>query len=107
MTGLLFDSQDSRGSGKMTIFPDPPESLESNSIQIMTDHEGNRKIYVARGIQEGLETVDYCPSEAVGNSQPFSGPTESREPDGFFCWPSDQSLFVLLYHYMPTLNKTS
>ena len=27
-------------------------------IQIMTDHEGNRKIYLARGIQEGLETVD-------------------------------------------------
>ena len=29
-------------------------------IQIMTDHEGNRKIYLAQGIQEGLETVDYC-----------------------------------------------
>ena len=58
----------------------------------MTDHEGNRKIYLAQGIQEGLETVDYCP-------------TESREPDGFFCWPRDQSLFVLLYHYMPTVNK--
>ena len=26
-----------------------------NSIQIMTDHEGNRKIYLA---QEGLKTVD-------------------------------------------------
>ena len=25
----------------------------------MTDHEGNRKIYLARGIQEGLETDDY------------------------------------------------
>ena len=62
----------------------------------MTDHEGNRKIYLALGIQEGLETGDYCL---------FSGPTESREPDGFFCWPRDQLLFVLLYHYMPTLNK--
>ena len=30
----------------------------------MTDLEGNRKIYLARGIQEGLETVE-------GNSQPF------------------------------------
>ena len=29
-------------------------------MQIMTDHEGNRKIYLAQGIQEGLETVDYC-----------------------------------------------
>ena len=29
-----------------------------NSIQIMTDHEGNREIYLARGIQEGLKTVD-------------------------------------------------
>ena len=71
----------------------------------MTDHEGNRKIYLARGIQEGLETI--ARGEAEGNSQPFSGPTESREPDGFFCWPRDQSLFVLLYHYMPTLNNTS
>ena len=63
----------------------------------MTDDEGNRKICLARGIQEGLETV---PGEAEGNSQLFPGPTESREPDGFFCCPRDQSLFVLLYHYM-------
>ena len=35
-------------------------------IQIMTDHEGNRKIYLARGIQEGLETVDYCPRRSRG-----------------------------------------
>ena len=66
--------------------------MEVNTIQIMTDHEGNRKIYLARGIQEGLETVDYCP-------------TESREPDGFFCLPRHHSLFALLYHYMPTVNK--
>ena len=26
---------------------------------MMTDHEGNRKIYLARGIQEGLETADH------------------------------------------------
>ena len=43
--------------------------------------------------------------EAEGNSQLLSGPTESREPDRFFCWSRDQSLFVLLYHYMPTVNK--
>ena len=56
----------------------------------MTDHEGNRENYLARGIQEGLETVDYCPKqltiargEAEGNSQLFPGPTESREPDSF------------------------
>ena len=35
-------------------------------IQIMTDHEGNRKIYLAQGIQEGLETVDYCPRRSRG-----------------------------------------
>ena len=45
----------------------------------MTDREGNRKI--------------------SGNSQLFPGPPESLEPDGFLCWPRDQSLFVLLYHY--------
>ena len=58
----------------------------------MTDHEGNRKIYPGNS----LETADYCPRRS---------PTESREPDGFFCWSRDQSLFVLLYHYMPTVNK--
>ena len=61
----------------------------------MTDHEGNRKIYLARGIQEGLETVDYCPRRfAERNSQLFPGLTESREPDRFSCCPRDQSLFV-------------
>ena len=39
------------------------------------------------------------------NSPLFPGPTESKEPDEFFCWPRDQSLFVILYHYMPTVNK--
>ena len=56
----------------------------------MTDHEGNST--VARGEDEG-------------NSQLFPCPTESREPDGLFCWPSDQSLFVSLYHYMPAVHK--
>ena len=37
-----------------------------NIIQIMTDHEGNRKIYLARGIQEGLQSVDYCPRRIRG-----------------------------------------
>ena len=69
----------------------------------MADHEGNRKIYLAQGIQEGLETV--AQGEAEGNSQLFPSPTKSKEPDGFFRWPMDQSLFVLLYHYMPTVNK--
>ena len=27
-------------------------------------------------------------------------PTESRDPDGFSRCPRDQSLFVLLYHYI-------
>ena len=60
----------------------------------MTDHEESRKIYLAQGIQEALETGDYFPRETEGKSQLFSGPTESREPDGFFCWPRDESLFV-------------
>ena len=38
----------------------------SHIIQIMTDHEGNRENYLARGIQEGLETVDYCPRRSRG-----------------------------------------
>ena len=54
MTGKLFDSRDSGGSGKMvchprlrlgrqTIFPDPPESLESNSI---TCHPLDQSLFV-------------------------------------------------------------
>ena len=38
------------------------------TIQIITDHEGNlkisqgqQKIYLAQGVLEDLETVDYCP----------------------------------------------
>ena len=47
----------------------------------MTDHEGTREIGLVRGIQEGLETADYCPrrSRGQGNNQLFPGPTESRE----------------------------
>ena len=71
----------------------------------MTDDEGNRKINLARGIQEGWKQLTIARGEAEGNSQLFPGPTESRVPDGFFCWPRDQSLFVLLYDYMPTVNK--
>ena len=41
----------------------------------MTDHKGNRNIYLARGIQKGLEIVDDCPREAESNSQLFPGPT--------------------------------
>ena len=33
----------------------PLESLESNIIQIMTDHKGDRWYYLARGIKRGLE----------------------------------------------------
>ena len=56
----------------------------------MTDVLASRKIYLALGIQSGLETVDYYP----GNSQLFPGPPESLEPDRFACCPDDQSLFV-------------
>ena len=65
----------------------------------------------SRGQQENLSgsrdsgTADYCPRQSRRYSQLFPGLTESREPDGFFCWPRDQSLFVLLYHYMPTVHK--
>ena len=72
------------------------------SIQIMTDHEGNRNIERFRRAWKQL-TIAW--GEAEGNSQLFPGPPESREPDGYFCWPRDQSLFVLLYHYMPTVHK--
>ena len=35
-----------------------------NIIQIMTDHESNRKIYLARAMHQGLETVDYYPKRS-------------------------------------------
>ena len=50
----------------------------------MTDHEGNRKIYLARWIQEGLETVDYCP-------------LKSREPDGFIFVGLEISHYLFYY----------
>ena len=70
----------------------------------MTDHEGNRK-KGNEGFRRAWKQLTIARGEAEGNSQLFPGPTESREPDGFFCLPRDQSLFVLLYHYMPTVNK--
>ena len=45
----------------------------------MTDHKGNRKIYLARGKQ-----LTIVQSEAEGNSQLFPGPTDSRVPDVYF-----------------------
>ena len=72
----------------------------------MTDHEGNRNISIwLGGFRRAWKQLTIARGEAKGNSQLFSGPTESREPDGLFCWSRDQSLFVLLYHYMPTVNK--
>ena len=54
----------------------------------MTDHEGNRENYLARGIQSGLETVDYCPPRAIVNC------FQARlNPDSFPCSPRDLSLF--------------
>ena len=35
----------------------------------------------------------------------FLGPTESREPDGFFCWQMYPSLFVFLYHDILSVNE--
>ena len=54
----------------------------------MTDHEGKRKI---EGFRRAWKQLTIARGEAEGNSQLFSG-------------QRDQSLFVLLYHYMPTVN---
>ena len=51
----------------------------------MTDHEGNRKKSI------WLEGFRRARGKAEGNSQLFPGPTESREPGGFFCWPREQT----------------
>ena len=50
----------------------------------MTDHEGNRKIYLLDGFRRAWKQLTIARGEAKGNSQRFPGPTESREPDGFF-----------------------
>ena len=57
------------------------------------------------GFRRAWKQLTIARGEAEGNSQLFSGQTESREPDRFFCLQRDQSLFVLLYHYMPTVHK--
>ena len=59
----------------------------------MTDHEGNRKIYLLEGFRRAWKLLTIGQGEAEGNSL-FSGPTESREPDGLFCRLRDESLFV-------------
>ena len=58
-----------------------------------------------QGFGRAWKQLTIARGEAEGNSQLFPGLTESREPDGFFCWPRVQSVFVLLYHYMPAVNK--
>ena len=66
-----------------------------HSIQILTDHESNRKIHIALDIQLGLESVDYYPLVnpagsyflfASGNSQLFPGPTTLSTLSKFFLW---------------------
>ena len=73
----------------------------------MTDHEGNRKPILLEGFRRAWKQMTFARGEAKGNtcSQLFLGPTESREQDGFFCWLRSQSLFISLYHYMPTVHK--
>ena len=48
----------------------------------MTDHEGNRENYLARGIQEGLETVDYCPRRSRVSPEFPLGHQFSLMPEG-------------------------
>ena len=52
-----------------------------HGLQFVLHYTAWKQLTIARG-------------EAEGNSQLFPGPTESQEPDGVFCWPRDQSLFV-------------
>ena len=47
------------------------------------------------GFRRACKQFTTARGEAEGNSQPFPGPTESREQDVFFCWPRDQSLLFL------------
>ena len=61
----------------------------------MTDHEGKRKIYLARGVQEGLETIDR--GEVERNGQLCPGQTESREQDGFSI---GQGISHYLFYYI-------
>ena len=63
----------------------------------MTDHEANRKICLARGIQDSLEQLIVARGEAEGNSQLFPGPTESREQDRFFV---GQGISYYLFYYI-------
>ena len=63
------------------------------------------KSFWLEGFRRAWKLLTIIRGKAEGNSQLLPGPTESREPDRFSCWPRDQSLFVLLYHYMPTVNK--
>ena len=56
----------------------------------MTDQEGNRKIWLQR-FRRAWKQLTIARGEAEVNSQ-----MESREPDGFLCFPRDQSLFFII-----------
>ena len=66
------------------------------SIQIMTDHKGNRKSIWLERFRRAWKQLTIARGATEGNSQLFPGPTKSRDQDGIFCWRRDQSLFVLL-----------
>ena len=63
----------------------------------MTDQEGNRKIYLARGIQGGLETADYCPRRSRLNPESQMDFSVGRGISHY--------LFYYIIIIMPTVNK--
>ena len=77
----------------------------------MTDHEGNGKIYLAGGIQEGLETVTIARGEAKYNSnflQARRNPESKIHVDVSVARGMSHYLFYyiiicLLEQYMPTI----
>ena len=69
----------------------------------MTGLEGNRQIYLPREIQDRLPKRDRGAAKVNRNS--WGGDPESQGANTSAYYPSDQSLFVLLYHYVTQRTK--
>ena len=67
----------------------------------MTGLEGNRQIYLPREIKDSLHRVSIDQGAAEVNRNSWGGDPESH----IAYYPRDQSLFVLLYHYVTQRKK--
>ena len=80
-------------------------SLICYSKQIMTGLEGNRQIYLPERFRIASPRVSIDQGKAEVNRKSWGGDPESQGANRSAYYPKDQSLFVLLYHYVTQRKK--